>query len=66
MKFIPCSNSSGEEVRRWLEKAKSTVVPVDNTKKLNPLAMDHVRAEVRLAIRKARSEKKKIQVILAK
>lgn len=61
-----CCGSSGEEVRRWLEKAKSTVVPVDNTKKLKPPAMDHVRPEVRLTICKSRSEKKKIEVILAK
>ncbi|KAH0888307.1 hypothetical protein HID58_050736 [Brassica napus] len=56
----------GDERSPVARKAKSTVVPVDNTKKLKPPAMDHVRPEVRLTICKARSEKKKIQVILAK
>ncbi|KAF3531773.1 hypothetical protein DY000_02037781 [Brassica cretica] len=53
------SGSNGEEVCRWIKKVKSTVVPVNNTKKLKRSAMDHARGVVRLAILKDLSEKKK-------
>ncbi|CAN7048971.1 unnamed protein product [Brassica oleracea var. botrytis] len=52
------------------KKGKSMAVPVINTKKLEeetePSAMDRVKAEVRLAIQKARLEKKMSQADLAK
>lgn len=57
---------TGEEVRRWIKKVKSTVVPVNNTKRLKRSARDHARWVVRLAILKDLSEKKKWEAILAK